>query len=436
MRNRADSKTKKQSKSNKRYKSLRDIQLPPELAQMLMPLVMGVIETKQTLHSWVLSLGIVVMQQMFNAEAERVVGPKHKRKKDRLANHWGSKETTFEFGGREVILRCPRVRGGNQEIRLPMLEQLRKTDPIPKTVVEQILLGVSTRGYSSSLESPPPKTRTRNDSKSSASRHLIEGTEKQLKEFIEHDLSDMRLCAIMLDGIRVAKRSVIVALGIDMEGEKHPLGLRVGSTENATVCTELMHELLKRGLSITGKMLFVIDGGKGLRKAIDDVFGTSAVVQRCRNHKIRNVKEHLPKHRHAYIERSMRDAYKSSTAKTARKRLKTLVSWLENNGHDDASSSLSEGLEETLTVLKLGLPPSLAKSLATTNAIENLMGTIRQKTRNVKRWRNDSMVKRWTTMALVHAHSRFRRIRGYRFLSELVTALNGTEQLDLEAEAA
>ena len=436
MRNKTRNTANRQQKRTKKAKRRDKIQLPPGFAQMLMPLVMGVIDTKQTLHDWVLSFGIIAMQQVFDAEAERVAGPKHKHQRDRRANHWGSRETAFEFGGREVLLSCPRVRGDNQEMHLPMVEQLRETDPMPEKVVEQILLGVSTRGYANSLETPPPKTRTRNDSKSSASRHLIEGTQKQLQEFIECKLNNMKLCAIMLDGIHMGERAVIVALGIDVEGNKHPLGLRIGSTENATVCTELLQDLLKRELTIRGKMLFVIDGGKGLRKAINDVFGTSAVVQRCRNHKIRNVKEHLPRSRHAYIERSMRDAYQSGTAKTARQRLKALISWLENNGHDDAASSLSEGLEETLTVLKLGLPPSLAKSLATTNAIENLMGTIRKTTRNVKRWRNDSMVKRWTTMALVQAYEKFRRIKGYRFLPDLLVALNRQDQVDLEGEAA
>jgi putative transposase len=258
-----------------------------------------------------------------------------------------------------------------------------------------------------------------------------------MSEFISCSLEGIRFCVIMIDGIVVAKRSVIVVLGVDDEGKKYPLGLRLGSTENATVCAELLQELLERGLSVQSRMLFVIDGAKGIRKAVIDVFGTNTLIQRCRNHKLRNVRDHLAKHRHAYVMRAMREAYQSQTAETARKHLKTLLSWLESNGESKAASSLREGLEETLTVHKLRLPQSLRSCLGTTNLIENLMGTIRRTCRNVKRWKNGDMVTRWTALAISTAQRKFRRIQGYRDLALLIAELDKrTGNLDNECVAA
>jgi len=181
---------------------------------------------------------------------------------------------------------------------------------------------------------------------------------------------------------------------------------------------------------LQGKILCVIDGGKGIRKAIDDVFGDLAVVQRCQLHKRRNLKDHLPKSRRTYVDRVMREAYGSTSAEAARKRLRSLLSWLASNGHEDAAGSLREGMEETLTVLKLDLSPTLRRSLATTNAIENCLGTVRRVTRNVKRWKGGGMVRRWTAIGLVTAQKRFRRIKGHRDLHLLVTALRQKQQTE------
>ncbi len=205
------------------------------------------------------------------------------------------------------------------------------------------------------------------------------------------------------------------------------LGVWQGSTENSRICTELLSDLLARGLRIQWRLLCVIDGGKGLRKALDDVLGDAVVVQRCQVHKMRNLREHLPEKRHAYVLKTMREAYGSSSAAAARKRLQALARWLESNGEESAARSLKEGLEETLTVLKLNLAPTLSRCLATTNCIENFIGTIRQLTRNVKRWRGGSMVRRWVGLAVAHAQKRFRRIKGHRDLPALVLTLRSGE---------
>jgi len=198
------------------------------------------------------------------------------------------------------------------------------------------------------------------------------------------------------------------------------LGLRLGSTENAVVCTDLLQDLLARGLPITDRVRCVIDGGKGLRKAGQDVLGTAAVIQRCQLHKARHLQALLPK---AHVRATMRRAYRAASVTAARRQLQALAAWLESNGHVDAAASLREGLEETLTVLTLGLPPRLQRFFATTNCIENVIGTVRHVTRNIKRWRDGRMIRRWVGLALARAATRVRRIKGHQDLTALVTGL-------------
>jgi transposase-like protein len=306
---------------------------------------------------------------------------------------------------------------------------------MPERVVEQMILGVSTRGYGASLEPFPGDVSTMGTSKSSASRRLVEATSTQVQKYLTRSLKDVELLALVLDGLCVAEHTIVVALGITQDGRKVPLGLWQGSTENATVCTALLQDLLERGLRIEERVLAVIDGGKGLRKALRDVFGDRVWVQRCQVHKTRNVLEHLPEQRRSYVRRMMRDAYRSSSASLARRKLQSLAAWLERNGEEGAAASLREGQEETLTVLKLELSSTLCRSLSTTNCIENLVGTIRRIARNVKRWRDGTMVRRWATLGLVVAEKKFRRLKGHRDLPLLLRALRA-KTVASEAEAA
>lgn len=394
------------------------------LRQLVLPMVAGMVGTKRALEDLVFQLGLAAVQELFAADAANLVGPKHGRQTRREMNHWGSRPAMFPFGGREIVIPQPRVRrveGG--EVPLPLAESLREGDPLPARVVEQILLGVSTRGYAQSIGQPPPDVRSRGDSKSATSRNVVQETAARMEEFIHRKLGELDICVLMLDGLQVAEHAIVVALGVDVKGAKHPLGIWAGSTENKTICVELLQDLLRRGLRIEGRILVLIDGGKGLRSAVSDVLGTAALIQRCQNHKIRNVRDHLPKSRQAYAMRMMREAYKSSSQKTARGRLKQLVSWLESNGEDDAAASLREGLEETLTVLGLGISRSLQRSLATTNAIESLMGTIRRTTRNVKRWKSTSMIRRWVALSISTAQRKFRRLKGHADMAALIATL-------------
>ena len=395
------------------------------IRQLLMPMVAGMAATKQDLMGWVNEVGLEALQAVFEADATAIAGPKGKHRAQERTHHWwGTTRAELPFGGRRIQVRRPRVRSkSGAEQTLPSVARFQAQDPLPERVINQIVLGVSTRGYGASLEASPPGVKSRGTSKSAASRHLVERMGSKLRAYLSRRLEDVKLVALMIDGIEVARHTVVVALGIAEDGTKAPLGLWQGSTENAALCTALIQDLVGRGLALEGKVLCVIDGGKGIRKAIDDVLGDLAVVQRCQLHKRRNLKDHLPKSRRVYVDRVMREAYASTSSDTARKRLRSLLSWLESNGHEDAAGSLREGMEETLTVIKLDLPTTLRRSLATTNAIENCLGTVRRVSRNVKRWRGGAMVRRWTAIGLLTAQKRFRRIKGHRDLHKLVTAL-------------
>ena len=318
-----------------------------------------------------------------------MAGLKGKHEKERTHNHWGSTNGELSFGGRRIQVSRPRVRSkSGEEASLPHFEAFREEDPLPERVLNQILVGVSTRNYESSLDKPAAKLKSRGTSKSAASRHLVSQTTKKLEEYLSRRLEEFELAALMLDGLEVAGQTVVVTLGITIDGTKVPLGIWLGSTENSRVCTAMLQDLLERGLRVDESILCVVDGGKGIRKALVDVLGDLAVIQRCQIHKLRNLRSYLPKSRHAYVLQTMKEAYKCKSADKARKRLQALVSWLERNGYDEAAGSLREGMEETLTVVKLALPALLRQSLATTNAIENLNGTLRRVSRNVKRWKS------------------------------------------------
>lgn len=404
------------------------LSLMEQFGQRLMPLVAAMAATKEGLLEWMHDFGVSALDELMRDDAARLAGPKGRHRADRTHHYWGKTRTELTLGGRRISVERSRVRSKEgREASLPSIEGFRDRDPLSERVMNQILLGVSTRGYEASLEPRPRKVPTRGSSKSSASRSLVAKTRQRLSASLERPLDDVDLIALLVDGIEVARQTVVVALGIISDGSKVPLGLAQGSTENSALCTTLLQGLLSRGLRVEDRLLCIIDGGKGIRKALDDVFGDRAVIQRCQVHKQRNLREHLPEERHAYVLTTMRDAYRATTADTARKKLRALASWLESNGHEDAAASLREGLEETLTVVKLELPLTLRRSLATTNTIENLVGSIRRVSRNVKRWHGTDMIRRWTALGLFSASKRFRRIKGYREMPKLVAALRIVE---------
>ena len=412
--------------------------LLPTAQQLLLPMIEGIVHTRRELFAWIQQVGINALQELFELDVVEMAGAKGKHCPARSHYRWGAAPIVLPFGGQRITVPCPRIRAvGGGEAQLRSAHHFRSVDPVPARVLNQILLGVSTRGYRHSLEPVPAGISARGASKSAASRHLIARMSGQLREQLRRRLDQLDLLVLMVDGIEIAHRTVVVALGILADGRKVVLGLWLGSTENAALCTSLLNDLLERGLKVDGRILCVIDGGRGIRKALEDVFGDLAVVQRCRVHKKRNILDHLPPPRKAYVSRMLTEAWRSDSATLARRRLKTLLQWFESNGENGAAGSLREGMEETLTVAKLDLPGALRTFLVTTNAIENLLGTSRRISRNVKRWRSGEMIVRWTAIGLAQAEKNFRRVRGYRHLPLLVRALRqDAVKIDRTEEAA
>lgn len=379
-------------------------------------------DARATLHDAVVTAGMSVLSAMLEDDRVRLCGPRYTHDPHRHASRAGHAEGELAMGGRRVRVRRPRVRGADgREVALETWERFAETDPLTPRAVEQMVLGVSTRNYARSIEPAPPHVSTRGTSKSAVSRRFVAATREKLSEMMSRDLSGLAICATMIDGIHIGEHLVLAALGIDEGGEKHVLGLYEGATENETVCTALISDLTSRGLRTDRSMLFVIDGSKGLSKAIRAVYGKRAIIQRCQIHKRRNVLDHLPEDMRKSVGRTISTAYKCDDAARAKRMLEALARQLERK-HPSAAASLREGLDETLAVLRFGLPQGLMRTLATTNPIEFLNSRIRKTTHNVTRW-DGTMVLRWVALALDEASKTFRRLRGHQGMPKLVAAL-------------
>jgi len=392
--------------------------------QPLLPLL-GVLATvKGALLDLVIGSGLEVLRALLEQEREQLCGVRYHHDPDRKASRAGyAPEAELVLGGRRVGVKRPRVRSRDgQEVALPSWAKFAAEDPLNERAVEQMVLGVATRKYERSLEPLPEGTKSRGTSKSAVSRRFVEATEKNLTYWLGRNVSGLSLAALMLDGIVCGAHTVLVALGIDEQGSKHILGLWEGATENATACTALLSNLVERGLDTTRSILVVIDGSKALAKAVRDVFGKRALIQRCQVHKKRNVLEHLPERRRSATDATLSTAYRCSDPKRALDMLNKLARQLERK-HPSAAASLREGLEETLTVLSLGLCDALARTLVTTNPIENLNSVLRRIHHNVKRWRDGTMVLRWVAIGLHEATKGFRRLKGHEGMPKLVAAL-------------
>jgi transposase-like protein len=383
----------------------------------------AMIDARATLHDAIVSAGMSVLSAMLEEERTKLCGPRYAHLPDRLANRAGHADGELAFGGRRVRVRRPRVRGvDGDEVHLETWERFAEADPLTPRAVEQMVLGVSTRKYVRSIEPAAPGLATRGTSKSAVSRRFVAATREKLAELMSRDLSSISLCAIMIDGIHVGEHVVLVALGIDSKGEKHVIGLYEGATENTVCCSGLLSDLEARGVHTDRAMLFVIDGSKALAKAIRAKFGARALIQRCQVHKRRNVEDHLPEDMRRNVGRTISAAYQSGEPVRAKRMLEALARQLERK-HPSAAASLREGLDETLTVMQLGLHERLARTLSTTNPIEFINGRIRKTTHNVARWDSGDMVLRWLAVSLIEASKTFRKLRGYAGMPKLVAAL-------------
>jgi transposase-like protein len=369
--------------------------------------------------------GLQVMQTLMDADVTALAGPKGKHDQGRIAVRHGREHGSVSLGGRRVPVTRPRVRAadGTGELPIPSYELFTSTEILGKMAMEKMLAGLSTRRYPVGLEPVGAQITGKSSatSKSAVSRRFVAMTETALAELLAADLSGLDLVALMIDGVHFAESCCVVALGIGIDGVKHPLALVEGSTENATLVTELLVDLRERSLDVTRPMLVGIDGSKALRKAVIDVLD-HPVIQRCQLHKVRNVKDHLPQRLRSSVGRRMTDAYHADSAVEAEAALLALAKELDR-AHPGAAASLREGLDQTLTVLRLGVPPTLARTLRSTNCIESMISVCREHADNVKRWRDGQMALRWCAAGMVEAGKQFRRVNGHLHLPALRTAL-------------
>jgi putative transposase len=370
--------------------------------------------------------GLQVMQVLMEADVTALAGPKGRHDPGRAAVRHGRERGSVTLGGRRVPVSRPRVRAadGTGELPVASYELFAGTELLGAMAMERMLAGLSTRRYGVGLE-PVGEAVTAtagSTSKSAVSRKFVAATETALAQLLAADLSALDLVALMVDGVHFGESVCVVALGIDIDGVKHPLALVEGATENATVVTDLLTGLRERGLDVTRPLLVGIDGAKALRTAVVDVFD-HPVVQRCQLHKIRNVQDRLPERLRGPVGNKMRAAHHADSALEAEAALTALARELDKT-HPGAAASLREGLAETLTVLRLGVPATLARTLRSTNAIESMISICRDHARNVKRWRDGQMALRWCAAGMVEAGKQFRRVNGHLHLAKLRAALD------------
>lgn len=392
--------------------------------QLPLPLLSCLKAVREGFFELCVRVGEQALHALMEHDRTELCGTKWSRDASRRAVRGGSTASEITLGGRRIRvrrLRAAQVDG--QELALPSFAWAAARDPLDEQTWRSIVAGVSTRSYASSLDPVPAALQERSTSRSAVSRRFVALSQRQLTTCLSRPLSALALQVVMIDGIDYHDHAILVALGIDARGTKHVLGVREGTTENSTVAGALLSDLVDRGLSADQPLLFVIDGGKAIRKAIRRVFGTSGVVQRCQVHKLRNVLEHLPEELRPSVRHAMRQAYAASTTSaSAQRQLERLARSLDA-AHPGAAASLREGLEETLTLQALGITGALWKTLRSTNPIENLNGGVAKFTRNVRRWRHGSMILRWVGSAILDAESKFRRVRGYREMPALIAAL-------------
>src|SRR5688572_2209685 len=381
---------------------------------------------KEGLLALSVGVGLGVLHELMEAEVDEVVGPKGEHDPDRSAVRHGHDRGEVTLGGRRVPVERPRARtaDGEHEVELGTYAHFAARDRLTDVMLQRMLAGVSTRRYARTGE--PVGTEIdavcRSTSESAVSREFVSRTREHLLELMSRPLDDLRLAVVMLDGIELKGRCCVVALGIDTEGVKHPLGLWDGSTENATVATTLLANLVERGLDVEQGVLVVIDGAKALRKAVRDVFGVHTPVQRCVRHKERNVLGHLPERDRPLVRRRLRRAWALDDHDRALDELRVLADELARS-HPGAAASLHEGMQETLTITRLGVRGTLKRTLASTNPCESMIETVRRVSRNVKRWQNGDMCLRWTAAGMLEAQAQFRKIIGYRDFAKLIVAI-------------
>ncbi|MGE3854655.1 MAG: IS256 family transposase [Planctomycetota bacterium] len=362
------------------------------------------------------------LTDLVDEEVIELAGARHSRRgASNPHRRHGRVPTTIFIDGQPVAFDRPRLRNAatNSEVELARVGALQSREALDADVLGKLVRGISTRNYDGALNEIANGLGMQ---KSAVSESFIRASKNDLDAINSRRLDEHAFVAVFIDGQHFADTAVLCALGVTTDGTKIVLGLRDGASENSDVVRDLLAELEERGLTLTPRALFVLDGGKALHRGVRDTFGERAVIQRCQQHKKRNVKSYLPKAWHAELDRKLSAAYGMTSYADAKRALEQIARWLEQHS-ESAAESLREGMAETLTVHRLGLTGALRKTFSTTNPIESLFSVVEEKCRRVKRWRGASMVLRWTASACVWHAKRMRRVRGFKDLPQLITAL-------------
>jgi putative transposase len=389
------------------------------------------------LHGLATELGLLLAVQFLEDEVDHRCGPRYQRQPDRDLTRYGHQRGVVTLAGQKLPVAEPRVRStaGQGEVELATYAALQRDDAMPEAALRRLVRGVSCRDYEAVVERAAEGFGI---GKSSVSRAFVRASAVEVERLTQRRFDDTPFLAVFIDGVDYAGATMIVALGVTEQGDKRILGLRQGATENAAVCISLLEELRDRGLRTDQPTLFVLDGAKALTKAVKDVWGQQALIQRCQQHKQRNVEAHVPAERWPEVKRRLDEAYRQTSYTQAKAQLQATIKLLERIS-PDAAASLREGWEETLTVVRLGVAAPLWRTLATTNPIESALSIAQAVTARVKRWREGDMRQRWCAAGLERAESKFRRVRGHRHLAELKKTLGqavARKDLDRNAEVA
>jgi transposase-like protein len=401
-------------------------------SQQILPMVELITESRMAIDDLVNAMGRATIETVLQLSAEQVAGPPQQGRRRAEGIFWhGTQAGSVYLKERKLKVQKPRLRkkgGGVQaEVPVPAYEAMQDQTGMGSRMLDILLEGVSTRQYRAVI---PKMADTVGVSKSSVSRAAIQASEAQLEKLLNRRFDDVDLLIIYVDGMHFGDQCVIGAVGVDEHGQKHVLGLQEGATENAAAAKDLLEDLVRRGVKPERRRLFVIDGSKALRAAINAVFGSASLVQRCRQHKLRNVAERLPKDQQAQTKSLMRAAWKLD-AKEGITKLEKMAKWLERE-HPDAADSLREGMEECFTINRMDIPPSLHRCLASTNLIENPHSGVRRRTRRVCRWRDKPMAKRWAAAAMLATEKNFRRVMGHKDMWALKAILDGKHEKTID----
>jgi putative transposase len=407
-----------QIESQRAVKRLQEIAADGNPAvQMMLPMAEMMGWLRKGVGELVRQAGLQLIGLLMDEEVRQMVGERYQPQADRKASRWGHERGYCVVMGQKVPIERPRVRTNEkQEVRLGSYELFHRGEPLTETIWEKLMLGLSTRNYGKAVRE---FTEAYGLEKSAISEHFIEASRTKLKEVMERPLGKMQFCALMIDATPFAGQQMIAALGIGCDGKKTILGIRQGASENATVIGELLGDLLERGLDFTAARLYVLDGAKALTAAVKKYGGENALIQRCQVHKRRNVLDHLTDEQQPLVAKKLNAAYALEDYAAAKQALTNLHRELMDL-NPSAARSLAEGLEETLTVHRLRVPPQLRQTLASTNVIESAFSVVERVCKNVKRWHGSDQRERWVGSGLLVAEKQFRRIRGYKHIALLL----------------